>query len=316
MNILKKSVAVISALIMTVTLQNVPALASEVADNLGALLLVKDSRLLVEDYTRLAIAKTDTEIFNNKGEVIGILPQDAAGDIVGLNNEDAMYEIVSGNIRGLVATDSVIIDSMANIRALRLLDEAAQGAGKQLSYDKKTIIVDKDNNTKSFEISIDGQLAKAVSLVKPEDTKENEVKETQEDKKENTKQEEVKKYKRNIKCSKADLDLMAAIIHCEAGNQSYEGKLAVANVILNRVEDGNFPNSIRGVIYQPRQFTPARNGILKRIMKQGAPKGCYKAAKDALDGKNNVKGYLYFDGRIHKSGYKKISAHYFWKSPW
>lgn len=53
-----------------------------------------------------------------------------------------------------------------------------------------------------------------------------------------------------------DVAMLAAIIECEAGNQSYEGKCAVGSVVINRVADPRFANSISGVIYAPYQFSP------------------------------------------------------------
>jgi len=85
--------------------------------------------------------------------------------------------------------------------------------------------------------------------------------------------------------------LLARIAMVEAGNESYEGQLAVANVILNRVKDERFPDSIRGVIYAGKQFPPAHNGLLDR-RKPNAD--ALRAARDALNGKNNVGQALYF----------------------
>ena len=58
----------------------------------------------------------------------------------------------------------------------------------------------------------------------------------------------------------SELKLMAAIIFCEAGDQSYTGKVAVGAVIMNRIASGRFPNTLEGVIYQRGQFTPAMTG--------------------------------------------------------
>src|SRR5690606_8918568 len=59
-----------------------------------------------------------------------------------------------------------------------------------------------------------------------------------------------------------DLYLLAQIIHAEAKGEPYEGKLAVGNVIHNRVKSEQFPNSIKGVIFQKGQFQPVRNGSI------------------------------------------------------
>ncbi|WP_020620035.1 cell wall hydrolase [Paenibacillus daejeonensis] len=88
-----------------------------------------------------------------------------------------------------------------------------------------------------------------------------------------------------------DFQLLAKITQVESGYESYEGQLAVANVILNRVKHAQFPNSIRDVIYSGRQFPPAHNGKLDRSVPNASVQ---RAVKDALNGKNNVGGAIYF----------------------
>lgn len=61
-----------------------------------------------------------------------------------------------------------------------------------------------------------------------------------------------------------EVDLLARLVRAEAGNQSFEGKVAVAQVVLNRVASPLFPNSISGVIYQSGQFSPVSNGSINR----------------------------------------------------
>lgn len=127
--------------------------------------------------------------------------------------------------------------------------------------------------------------------------------------------------------SKQELRYMATIIYCEAGNQSYAGKLAVGIVVKNRMESKKFPNTIKGVLYQRYQFTPTRNGALNRALKTYDKNGfktkeyssCLKAAKEALSGvktvkvggkTRNMKGYYFFSRYV--SGCRlKIGAHMF-----
>ena len=90
-----------------------------------------------------------------------------------------------------------------------------------------------------------------------------------------------------------DLELLATIIYCEAGNQSYEGKLAVGSVIMNRVASRSFPNSISGVIYQSGQFSPVASGRFAVVLARGASSSCTQAASAALSGSTNV-NFLYF----------------------
>lgn len=111
--------------------------------------------------------------------------------------------------------------------------------------------------------------------------------------------------------------LLAAVVQMEAGGQSYEGKLAVASVVMNRVNSSRYPNTITEVIYQKGQFPGAHNGILDRILSKGPREDCIQVAADALAGKNNAAGYLGFCS-VRSSKYLKydtyslIGSHYFY----
>lgn len=89
----------------------------------------------------------------------------------------------------------------------------------------------------------------------------------------------------------ADAALLAKLVEVEAGYESYQGKLAVANVVLNRVNSGRFPDTVKAVIYAKGQFPPAGKGMLKT---ETASAESVRAAKAALAGENNVPGALYF----------------------
>lgn len=119
--------------------------------------------------------------------------------------------------------------------------------------------------------------------------------------------------------SSAEVRLLSTLIYCEAGNQSYAGKLAVGIVVVNRMDSKKYPNSLKGVIYQKHQFGPVRNGSLNKALNEydngrftsAQEKQCIKAAKAALSGvktikytKNgkslskNLSGYYGFSGRL------------------
>ena len=89
--------------------------------------------------------------------------------------------------------------------------------------------------------------------------------------------------------------LLAALIHCEAGGESYEGQLAVGAVVMNRVRSSAYPDSIHGVIYASGQFTPAVTGKLNRVYESGKIyESCIKAAQEALSGVSNVGDLTHF----------------------
>ncbi|MBQ2800991.1 MAG: cell wall hydrolase [Lachnospiraceae bacterium] len=112
--------------------------------------------------------------------------------------------------------------------------------------------------------------------------------------------------------SSDDVSLLAAMIQCEAGNESFEGKVAVGNVILNRVNSGGYPNSIYGVITAPGQFPPATNGKLTSVLASGIKSDCIKAAQTAMSGVNYIGSATHF--RSVSSGYSGtvIGNHVFW----
>lgn len=81
-----------------------------------------------------------------------------------------------------------------------------------------------------------------------------------------------------------DLVLFAAILQCEAGGYNYDGILAVATVIMNRLESPLYPNTLSGVIYQSGQFAPTWDGSLSRVLQSGPVTLCYQVAQSALGG--------------------------------
>lgn len=90
--------------------------------------------------------------------------------------------------------------------------------------------------------------------------------------------------------SAEEMEVLASIINAEARGESYEGKVAVGAVIINRVYHPSFPNSIKGVVYQSGQFTPVENGMINLSPSSDA----YKAAYDAASGIDPSQGSLYF----------------------
>lgn len=103
--------------------------------------------------------------------------------------------------------------------------------------------------------------------------------------------------------------LLASIIFCEAGNQSFTGQVAVGAVVLNRMANQAYPDTMEEVIYQPGQFCPAGSGWLDRVRStDGYTESAMQAAEAALAGENPIGDCLYFD----QGGYGyQIGAHYF-----
>ena len=95
--------------------------------------------------------------------------------------------------------------------------------------------------------------------------------------------------------AESDLDMLAALIECEAGDQTYYGMLCVGAVVMNRIASSRFPNTLYEVIYQPYQFTPVTvSNRFALVLARGANETCYKAAREVLLDGNIVGNWLFF----------------------
>ncbi len=88
----------------------------------------------------------------------------------------------------------------------------------------------------------------------------------------------------------SNVDLLARVVNGEARGESYEGQVAVAAVILNRVRHSSFPNSISGVVYQPGAFDAVADGQIN----QPVEASCIRAAQDAMNGWDPTGGAIYY----------------------
>ncbi len=109
-----------------------------------------------------------------------------------------------------------------------------------------------------------------------------------------------------------DVTLLASLIQSEAGNECFEGQVAVGNVVMNRLRTGRFGNSLYSVIYAKSQFSPAGSGKVAQICAQGPKATCVQAAQAAMAGTSYVGAATKF--RPVSSGYQGqvIGNHVFW----
>lgn len=91
-----------------------------------------------------------------------------------------------------------------------------------------------------------------------------------------------------VSANASDLAMLAALVECESGGESYEGQWAVASVVVNRVRSARYPNTVSGVIYQSGQFSPVASGRFAVVLARGARASCVKAAQTALSGSTNI----------------------------
>lgn len=123
-----------------------------------------------------------------------------------------------------------------------------------------------------------------------------------------------------IYLTKADIDLMAQIVYAESKGEPFEGKVAVASVILNRVLTPGFPSTIKEVIFQPNAFSCVVDGQISVIPNDE----CYNAVYDAVKGNDPTNEALFFynpsiatcswmEG-IEKTDSKSIGQHLFFNT--
>lgn len=117
----------------------------------------------------------------------------------------------------------------------------------------------------------------------------------------------------DVSFAEGDLYLLANLIYCEAGGEPYEGKLAVGAVVINRMLSSVYPDTIVGVIYQRKQFSPVGSGRLELALGSNkANADCYRAAEEAMSGMSNVGNCVYFRTPIPGLSGISIGGHIFY----
>lgn len=102
-----------------------------------------------------------------------------------------------------------------------------------------------------------------------------------------------------------DLELLARVVSAEAKGEPYEGQVAVGGVILNRIRDSRFPNTLAGVVYQTHAFESVSNGEIYKPVSAASR----RAAQDALNGWDPSGGAVFF-----WNPYKPVSK-WIWSRP-
>jgi len=93
-----------------------------------------------------------------------------------------------------------------------------------------------------------------------------------------------------VKVSKRDMELLARLVYAEGRGEPYEGQVAIAAVVLNRVASPQFPRTVRDVIFAPNAFSPVRDGNLSHKSDESSR----RAVQDAVNGMDPTNGSLYF----------------------
>ncbi len=250
---------------------------------------------------------------NGDSEVVGMLYKDCGGTI--LERADGWTKIQSGNVIGWANDEYLLFDEEAK--------ELAGSVGKLIAYMNDVLRIRKgpSKDAEVWGVLPKGEMAEVLTteeddwicidyngengyvlseyvtldfLIDTAETME-EIKARKE-----AEEEAKREAQRHVNYGEYTTDadttlLLAALIQCEAGGESYEGKVAVGAVVMNRVRSSAYPDTIHGVIYASGQFTPAMSGKLNRVYESGnISDECIRAAEDALSGTSPVGDLTHF----------------------
>ena len=158
------------------------------------------------------------------------------------------------------------------------------------SVEYKKIKVD-DNFTNKQSLDYEKEISKNSEVLKMQNFKDQFAKNNETVIKNKYEDEETNEDKKEgISLSDDQLYLLSKLVAAEARGESYQGQVAVAAVVLNRVQDSRFPDSIEDVIYQKNAFSVVKNGSINVQPTEES----YKAAKDALYGNDPTNDAIYF----------------------
>ena len=274
---------------------------------------------------------------NQDSEKVGVLYKDCGGDI--LQRQDSWTKIQSGDVTGWVSDDYLyfgeeaqkeakevgILTAYSETETLRVRKEASLDSGVLglLAMGEAVEAIEEDGDWVSINYEgetgyvaaeyvkgeFDLDTAESVEAIQAREAAEKEAARAQAAaEREATR----KQQKEAVLTSASELNILAALVQCEAGGESYEGQLAVASVVMNRVRCGAYPNTITDVIYASGQFSPANSTKMSNLALSGNIKAsCLQAAQEAINGNCNIGDALHFRRAGNKDGII-IGNHVFW----
>lgn len=298
--------------------------------------------LVMADVSNVLNVRTEPD---SEAELAGYLYADCGGTV--LERRDGWTKLVSGELEGWASDEYLLFGKEAQAMAenegrtiartttgaLRIRKEPSSDAGVYdlLEEGAEYEVVDDSQLTFSEGKTVpDGWVAVdyggktgyvSAEYVEVEflvDHGETVAQVQQREEEERQAQEEAAEKKREAEAQKAkamasaDDVLLAALIQCEAGDEPYEGQVAVGAVVMNRVKSPAYPNTIRDVIFASGQFTPAGSGQLARLLSAGNVKAsCLQAAREAIGGASPIGGAAHFRRAGGREGIV-IGNHVFW----
>lgn len=239
----------------------------------------------------------------------------------------ATIQTATLNVRSEMSTEAQVIDQVAEGTQHTVLGESDEWVTIQVSGTNSTGYVSKEYVTVTTSNSIAMTMEEVNAMIAAEEAakkaKEEAIAKAAEAAKQAkqaaaAKANAAKTSTATVSKDSSDVKLIASLIFCEAGGEPYEGKLAVANVVLNRVKSSKYPSSVSSVIYQGGQFGPASSGSLAKQLNRYSSYSskseleCIQAAKAALSGQNNIGSRTNFNTSTSNGSAIRIGHHLFW----
>lgn len=246
-----------------------------------------------------------------QSEAVGRLYKGCAAEVV--EQGESWTKIISGDCEGYISNEYLEFGMNARAVAkrdcsyvatvtadtLKVRAEASEDSKTRdlIGLGEKANVLEEENGWLKIEYGDDGAYIKAeyasVEFEIGEAQTMEQIKAAEEAAEAARKKEALKKQYEAVKASGNDVQLLAALIQLEAGNQPYEGQLAVGAVVMNRVRSSRYPNTIADVIYAPGQF-PYASTKVHEVMSRGAKASCVQAAQEAINGASNVGSFTHF----------------------
>ncbi len=210
---------------------------------------------------------------SDDGEIAGKLRKGDMARVESLTN-NGWYQITSGNLTGYIKAD------------VSLTGQSCKDYAQAVGYNGSTgiTVAEEEAAIAAFNAAIE-EAARQEAAKKAAASASSSVTSTQ---------------KSSYSAAADEVTLLAAIVEKEAGGSGYQGMLAVASVVMNRVRSSSYPDTVEGVIGQKGQFTGGISG-LSNIISRGPSSAAIRAAEAALAGEDIVDGKVSF--RSSSTGY-------------
>ncbi len=210
---------------------------------------------------------------SDDGEIAGKLRKGDMARVESLTN-NGWYQITSGNLTGYIKAD------------VSLTGQSCKDYAQAVGYNGSTgiTVAEEEAAIAAFNAAIE-EAARQEAAKKVAASASSSVTSTQ---------------KSSYSAAADEVTLLAAIVEKEAGGSGYQGMLAVASVVMNRVRSSSYPDTVEGVIGQKGQFTGGISG-LSNIISRGPSSAAIRAAEAALAGEDIVDGKVSF--RSYSTGY-------------